>query len=281
VRVLRARVFNAPDRTRRFCSRQCRGESVRKVRPRPCAGCGEAFTPVREGQLCCSYKCSRDHRRPEARACEFCKKGFQPERVNGPRFCSRACSGAARRTSSGLLDRMCGSCPKVFHPKSERHRFCSRACFQRSQVKVVDVKSPVLYIGGEVRKRKLRADLFALQKGVCAACSRELLPGRGTMIDHCHSAGHARALLCNGCNTALGMCGESAERLRALADYADRCATVLDALTVDTGRACIADGWSVSDVAVSARVPPAVALAWTEAQLNADDPDTKVIEKPA
>lgn len=38
-------------------------------------------------------------------------------------------------------------------------------------------------------------------------------------VDHCHRTGAFRALLCPGCNVALGQIGESAARLRGLASY--------------------------------------------------------------
>lgn len=41
-------------------------------------------------------------------------------------------------------------------------------------------------------------------------------------MDHDHSTGKFRALLCSGCNTALGMAKEDADRIRGLADYIER-----------------------------------------------------------
>lgn len=50
-------------------------------------------------------------------------------------------------------------------------------------------------------------DMFAGQGGVCAVCSQPGTHdgGRGLVVDHCHSSGHVRGLLCNSCNAALGM----------------------------------------------------------------------------
>lgn len=38
-------------------------------------------------------------------------------------------------------------------------------------------------------------------------------------VDHDHTTGKVRGLLCNGCNTAIGMFGESQERFQAAAEY--------------------------------------------------------------
>lgn len=65
-------------------------------------------------------------------------------------------------------------------------------------------------------------EMLAEQVGKCAVCGRELVPGRGLHVDHNHSTGSVRALLCNGCNVGIGAFGESPEALRAAADYLER-----------------------------------------------------------
>ena len=49
------------------------------------------------------------------------------------------------------------------------------------------------------------------QKGTCAICETATLPKVGVFhVDHCHTTNAVRGLLCNRCNTGLGMFGESA-----------------------------------------------------------------------
>lgn len=60
------------------------------------------------------------------------------------------------------------------------------------------------------------------QGGLCAACGS---PGssRGELcVDHNHSTGAVRGLLCDRCNVALGYALESPAILRGLADYIER-----------------------------------------------------------
>lgn len=60
-------------------------------------------------------------------------------------------------------------------------------------------------------------DMMERQGNLCAICRRP--PGRQRLhIDHCHTSGKVRALLCNGCNTGLGLFGDDPEvMLRAIA----------------------------------------------------------------
>lgn len=68
------------------------------------------------------------------------------------------------------------------------------------------------------------------QGGVCAVCKMPetridfrtgvVVP---LHVDHDHNTGDVRALLCGGCNAALGHMKEDPERIRALAKYAEWC----------------------------------------------------------
>ena len=47
------------------------------------------------------------------------------------------------------------------------------------------------------------ADKLSAQGGVCAICSKEISLD-SAVIDHCHSSGNTRDLLCSPCNLSLG-----------------------------------------------------------------------------
>lgn len=92
----------------------------------------------------------------------------------------------------------------------------------------------VMYSYEVVRRYGLTLDqydtLLQEQGGVCAICGTGNANGRRLSIDHDHSCcpgskacGRCvRALLCANCNLVLGHAKDSAERLRAAADYLDR-----------------------------------------------------------
>lgn len=63
------------------------------------------------------------------------------------------------------------------------------------------------------------------QGGGCAVCgTTEIGDQRASHfhVDHCHTSGKVRGLLCMGCNAAIGSAGDDPSRLRALADYLER-----------------------------------------------------------
>jgi len=84
------------------------------------------------------------------------------------------------------------------------------------------------------RRRRLRqkygisweqyADLLSVQNGGCAICG-SLAPGWPSIkneffqVDHDHSTGATRGLLCGDCNRAIGMMNDDPDRLEKAAKY--------------------------------------------------------------
>lgn len=63
--------------------------------------------------------------------------------------------------------------------------------------------------------------LLASQGGKCKICGSEKPKGRWAQfhVDHCHKDGHVRGILCNRCNTMLGMVDDDPAALRAALKY--------------------------------------------------------------
>ena len=69
-------------------------------------------------------------------------------------------------------------------------------------------------------------NLLCAQEGVCAACGQEetqfdirVNAFKKLAVDHDHSTGKVRGLLCHNCNTALGLMQEDPTRIRMLKEY--------------------------------------------------------------
>lgn len=72
--------------------------------------------------------------------------------------------------------------------------------------------------------RRLYLDIVERQGGACAVC-RSTRPRRKKMrlcVDHDHSTGAIRGLVCNACNLAIGFARDNPELLRKLATYLEQ-----------------------------------------------------------
>jgi hypothetical protein len=62
--------------------------------------------------------------------------------------------------------------------------------------------------------------MFENQNGVCAICRKS---GDGKWkklcVDHCHTTGKVRGLLCKRCNIALGEVGDNIQTLQSMIEY--------------------------------------------------------------
>ena len=63
--------------------------------------------------------------------------------------------------------------------------------------------------------------ILARQEGVCASCGTTGEEGRykNMAVDHCHTTGKIRGILCANCNRALGLVGDTSKGVRKLLKY--------------------------------------------------------------
>lgn len=115
------------------------------------------------------------------------------------------------------IDRTCEKCGKVFQTQVKRvsrggGRFCGKMC----NPSYVKAQPP----GVKARRHNLKANygltpedyeaMVLAQNNKCAICDSEHLSAYGRFhIDHCHTTGKVRGLLCTRCNTGIGMLGDS------------------------------------------------------------------------
>lgn len=74
--------------------------------------------------------------------------------------------------------------------------------------------------------RQEYAELFLKQNGVCAICKQPETATRfgkvkALCVDHCHTSGKVRGLLCSDCNTGIGKMKENREALLSAIRYLD------------------------------------------------------------
>lgn len=66
--------------------------------------------------------------------------------------------------------------------------------------------------------------LLQTQKYECMGCGERHVdkPKQRLFVDHCHTSGKVRGLLCNNCNSALGLAKDKVEILKNLIKYLEK-----------------------------------------------------------
>ena len=90
---------------------------------------------------------------------------------------------------------LCDACNEPFQQLRDNHRYCSSKCrndarFRRFGLNLDDYNT-----------------MLTSQGGVCKICRS--YPNPVLCVDHSHSTGEVRGLLCHKCNTALGLLADS------------------------------------------------------------------------
>lgn len=122
-------------------------------------------------------------------------------------------------------DKNCRSCGKTFTPIAPSHLYCSDKC---SDIGYSDSYLKRVYGISWNRYQELLSN----QNNVCAICKEEgflMDPKRHKLklvVDHCHSTGVVRGLLCHNCNRALGLLKDSKENLSSAIQYLEGATTI-------------------------------------------------------
>lgn len=144
-----------------------------------------------------------------------------------------------------LLMKWCNDC-RSFKPRREFHRnksqsdgccrFCKTCTARRNQEFHVRLREDSTAHKDYYHAKKLRqhgltvdeyATMLAAQGNKCAICKQpetHRIAGKpvSLAIDHCHTTGRVRRLLCFRCNTVLGLMRENPKLLRSAADYLEK-----------------------------------------------------------
>ena len=68
-------------------------------------------------------------------------------------------------------------------------------------------------------------EMYRNQEGKCCICNKGLgnmflnIDGLRPVVDHCHATGKVRGLLCNTCNSGIGMLGDDPELVMRALEY--------------------------------------------------------------
>ena len=120
--------------------------------------------------------------------------------------------------------RKCKDCNREFEEKSfynkgngKRGNLC-HSCRYRKRNKEYKTRHNIKNGGYEINTIDYLL-MLKKQNNLCAICNNVCSTGKSLAIDHDHTTGRIRGLLCFRCNAALGMLKDSPEIIRAALRY--------------------------------------------------------------
>jgi hypothetical protein len=121
-------------------------------------------------------------------------------------------------------DKSCKNCGALFSPKAPSHLYCSQDCADK-------VNADKYYMKNYGITSNAYRTLLMVHDNKCAICSGPGFLMRDShqallMVDHDHSTGMIRGLLCHNCNRALGLLHDSIDNLKRAIEYLEGATTI-------------------------------------------------------
>lgn len=187
--------------------------------PKACKRCGRVHLASDLGKHStqyCSHRCEWGAKKAKKRTrsrCPQCHVEFYGHR-SGPLICSAECRSARRRlwnrkrrAAIAAAARSCDHCERqVIAPRHKKSRLCARCYGLKDRAKKYGTTVEWIW------------ERYRYQSGACSICRAAVEP-EDLCVDHCHSTGAVRGLLCLGCNTGLGQFRDSEAFLESAAAY--------------------------------------------------------------
>lgn len=133
--------------------------------------------------------------------------------------------------SNPLRESTCDTCGALFtvaFMRGHNNRVSCDQCMARDDYRKMAGKNSTLKNRYGITFVEF-TELISLQRSQCKICGEALLSGSFTVekiikkdeicVDHCHSTGKVRGLLCHSCNVALGHVKDNVEVLSKMIEY--------------------------------------------------------------
>lgn len=133
-------------------------------------------------------------------------------------------AGPEKYPQGVFKDKPCKRCSSVFSPKAPSHQYCSQECADESAANRYYERTYGISLD-------TYNSLLLKQDNKCAICKEEGFVLKDThkallMVDHCHTTGVVRGLLCHNCNRALGLLQDSRQNLLNAVEYLEGATTI-------------------------------------------------------
>lgn len=121
-------------------------------------------------------------------------------------------------------EKPCKWCSLTFKPKAPSHMYCSQSCADEA------LTNKYLLRNYKISKQDYKK-MLDIQNNLCAICYKEgflMDPSHKVklVVDHCHSSGKVRGLLCHNCNRALGLLQDDILAVERALMYLKRATTI-------------------------------------------------------
>ena len=118
----------------------------------------------------------------------------------------------------------CKHCDTTFSPKSPCHMYCSQSCADAARADKYYKRT----YGISLERYN---EMLEEQNHRCAICLGEgFVMKKGhvakLMVDHCHTTGAVRGLLCHNCNRALGLLQDDRDAIDRAGQYLEGSTTI-------------------------------------------------------
>lgn len=156
------------------------------------------------------------------RKCTDCGIEYQPYQYNQKR-CGACVAGLGGKYKGTPPVQICTNCDKEFVRRTPRQKYCSKECGGTPR------HAHILKAYGLTAKDY--NDLMQKCGGRCTICKqKETASIRGKVaeltVDHCHTTGKVRGLLCRQCNVGLGNFKDKVDLLHAAIKYLEGSETI-------------------------------------------------------
>ena len=134
----------------------------------------------------------------------------------------------------------CRECSSEFNLMAPSHLYCSEHCVSLANTRKYLKKNYGISYEDYM-------DLYNKHDGKCHICLQsgfriDVNQKLDLAVDHCHTTGAVRGMLCHNCNRALGLFKDSTSSLKRAIDYLERATTIPTGSTVQANGTGSAQG---------------------------------------
>ncbi len=137
---------------------------------------------------------------------------------------SEMTASPSKYPQGSFKDKPCKLCGNIFTPHAPSHHYCSDRCKGYVEIDNYYRKSYKIQYWEVLWLLEAQNNLCAICKEVGFDMNKHVRSPLN--VDHCHSTGAVRGLLCHNCNRALGLLKDDTNRIKTAIEYLESATTI-------------------------------------------------------